>query len=173
MNKALLNHNFAEYFQFYISLVDQTLDVTSALKQTHHKTNNILKQLSEQQANFAYAKGKWTIKELLVHMIDTERIFCNRALRFARNDQTNLPGYDHDEYVPNSGANERSLKEIAEEFNIVRKGTIALFKSFTTEMLNRNGSANGNNLTVLAIGFIISGHETHHTNILNERYLRA
>ena len=106
-------------------------------------------------------------------MIDTERIFCNRALRFARNDQTNLPGYDHDEYVPNSGANERSLKEIAEEFNIVRKGTIALFKSFTTEMLNRNGSANGNNLTVLAIGFIISGHETHHTNILNERYLRA
>jgi uncharacterized damage-inducible protein DinB len=173
MNKALLNHNFAEYFQFYISLIDQTLDVTTALTLTHQRTNNILNQISAQQANFAYAKGKWTIKELLVHMIDTERIFCNRALRFARNDQTELPGYDHDEYVPNSGANERSLKDIANEFNIVREGTIALFNSFTTEMLNRKGSANGNNLTVLAIGFIISGHETHHVNIMNERYLTA
>ena len=108
---------------------------------------------------------------MLVHLIDTERIFCNRALRFARNDQTDLPGYNHDEYVPNSGANERTLNDISNEFNIVRQGTIALFNSFTPEMLERKGTANGNNLTVLAIGFVISGHEKHHVNILDERYL--
>ena len=171
MTKALSNHNFAEYFQFYINLVDQTLEVATALEQTHKKTNKILDLITEDKGNYAYADGKWTIKELLVHMIDTERIFCNRALRFARNDKTDLPGYDHDNYVPFSGANERSLKDISDEFNVVRLGTIALFKSFTDDMLDRVGTANGNNLTVLSIGFIISGHETHHVNILEERYL--
>ena len=171
MTKALSNHNFAEYFQFYINLVDQTLEVATALEQTHKKTNKILDLITEDKGNYAYADGKWTIKELLVHMIDTERIFCNRALRFARNDKTDLPGYDHDNYVPFSGANERSLKDISDEFNVVRLGTIALFKSFTDDMLDRVGTANGNNLTVLSIGFIISGHETHHVNVLEERYL--
>ncbi|MFB0925408.1 MAG: DinB family protein [Vicingaceae bacterium] len=171
MTKALSNHNFAEYFQFYINLVDQTLEVATTLEQTHKKTNKILDLITEDKGNYAYADGKWTIKELLVHMIDTERIFCNRALRFARNDKTDLPGYDHDNYVPFSGANERSLKDISDEFNVVRLGTIALFKSFTDDMLDRGGTANGNNLTVLSIGFIISGHETHHVNILEERYL--
>ncbi|MDB4534352.1 DinB family protein [Vicingaceae bacterium] len=171
MNKALNNHNFAEYFNFYISLVDDSLDVTPALEQAHKRTNELLDSITEEQGNYAYAEGKWTIKELLVHMIDTERIFCNRALRFARNDQTDLPGYDHDGYVPNSGANERTLCDIANEFNIVRQGTVALFKSFTPEMFDKKGTANGNDLTVLSIGFIISGHETHHVNILEERYL--
>ena len=171
MNKALTNHNFAEYFNYYISLVDETLDVATALEQTHKKTNLLLTYITESKGNSAYAKGKWTIKELLVHMIDTERIFCNRALRFARNDQTDLPGYDHDNYVPFSGANERALKDITDEFNAVRKATIALFNSFTNQMLERSGTANGNKLTVLAIGYVISGHETHHVNILKERYL--
>jgi uncharacterized damage-inducible protein DinB len=171
MNEALINHNFAEYFNFYISLVDEKLEVTSALDQTHKRTNELLDLITEEKGNFAYAEGKWTIKELLVHMIDTERIFCNRALRFARNDQTDLPGYDHDGYVPYSGANERTLNEITNEFNLVRQGSIALFNSFTAEMLERKGTASGNDLTVLAIGFIISGHETHHINILKERYL--
>lgn len=171
MNEALINHNFAEYFNFYISLVDEKLDVTSALDQAHKRTNILLASLTEEKSNYAYAEGKWTIKELLVHMIDTERIFCNRALRFARNDQADLPGYDHDGYVPNSGANERTLNDIENEFNLVRQGTVALFNSFTPEMLDRKGTANGNHLTVLSIGFIIAGHETHHVNILEERYL--
>ena len=115
--------------------MNEKLNVTDALEQTHQKTNELLDLINEDQGNFAYAQEKWTIKELFVHMIDTERIFCNRALRFARNDQTDLPGYEHDDYVPYSGANERSLKEIAEELNIVRQGTIALFKSFTAKML--------------------------------------
>jgi len=171
MNKALSNHNFAEYFQFYISLVDKRLDVIAALEQTHKRTNEIIDLITEEEANHAYAEEKWTIKELLVHLIDTERIFCNRALRFARNDQTDLPGYDHDNYVPFSGANQRSLKGIADEYNTVRNASIALFKSFTAEMLEREGTANNNKLTVLSIGFIMAGHETHHTNILEERYL--
>ena len=171
MNKALEAHNFAEYFNFYISLVDETLNVLSALDQVHQRTNELLDSITEEKSNYAYADGKWTIKELLVHMIDTERIFCNRALRFARNDQTDLPGYDHDNYVPYSGANERDLSAIINEFNWVRQGTIALFNSFTPEMLDRKGTANGNDLTVLSIGFIIAGHETHHVNILEERYL--
>ena len=171
MNKTLANHNFAEYFNYYISLVSNSPDVNTALEQTHKTTNDLLDLITEEKGNYVYAYGKWTIKELLVHLIDTERIFCNRALRFARNDQTDLPGYNHDEYVPNSGANERTLNDISNEFNIVRQGTIALFNSFTPEMLERKGTANGNNLTVLAIGFVISGHEKHHVNILDERYL--
>ena len=171
MNKTLANHNFAEYFNYYISLVSNSPDVNTALEQTHKTTNDLLDLITEEKGNYVYADGKWTIKELLVHLIDTERIFCNRALRFARNDQTDLPGYNHDEYVPNSGANERTLNDISNEFNIVRQGTIALFNSFTPEMLERKGTANGNNLTVLAIGFVISGHEKHHVNILDERYL--
>ena len=154
MNKTLANHNFAEYFNYYISLVSNSPDVNTALEQTHKTTNDLLDLITEEKGNYVYADGKWTIKELLVHLIDTERIFCNRALRFARNDQTDLPGYNHDEYVPNSGANERTLNDISNEFNIVRQGTIALFNSFTPEMLERKGTANRNHLTVLAIGFI-------------------
>ncbi|MEJ6736661.1 MAG: DinB family protein [Flavobacteriales bacterium] len=171
MREALKDHNFSDYFKCYISLVNDNMDVITALENTHKKTNELLDLVTEEHGNFAYADSKWTIKELLVHMIDTERIFCNRALRFARNDQTDLPGYDHDAYVPYSGANERRLCDICKEFNEVRESTIALFKSFTPEMLERSGRANGNPLTVLAIGFIISGHEIHHAKVMDEKYL--
>jgi hypothetical protein len=171
MNNALANHNFSEYFNHYIGLVSNYEDVVNALELSHKRTNELLDLITEDQGNYAYAEGKWSIKELLAHMIDTERIFCNRALRIARNDKTDMPGYDHDAYVPESGANDRRLCEICKEFDIVRQGTIALFKSFTPEMLERSGTANGNPFTVLALGFIISGHETHHVNIMEERYL--
>ncbi|MCB0380731.1 MAG: DinB family protein, partial [Flavobacteriales bacterium] len=105
-----------------------------------------------------------TIKELLVHIIDTERIFCERALRFARQDKTELPGFDHDLYVLNSGANQRTLKDILKEYKAVRKSTLTLFSNFNEKMLNQSGTANGNKLT-------ISGHELHHLNILKEKYL--
>jgi len=170
MNKALLNNNFSDYFNYYISLVDSTENHTKILENVHLKTVELLKNTSNEQGNYAYDTGKWSVKELLNHLIDTERIFCNRALRFARNDSTELPGYDHDDYVINSHANKRSFAEIMDEFDLVRKGTIALFNSFTQEMLSKEGSANGNILSVLAIGYVIAGHETHHVNILKERY---
>jgi hypothetical protein len=170
MNQALTSHNFSEYFKHYIDLVDDNENLISTLEHTHQRTNEFLDLITEEQGNYAYAEGKWTIKELLTHLIDTERIFCNRALRIARNDKTDLPGYDHDEYVKYSSSNERNLCEICKEYNLVRQGTIALFNSFTSTMLNREGLANNNKLTVLAIGFIISGHEIHHIKILAERY---
>lgn len=170
MKEELAKHNFAEYFNNYINLVEGSEDVITALEHTHKKTNEFLDLITEEQGNYVYAEGKWSVKELLVHLIDTERIFCNRALRIARNDKTDLPGYDHDKYVDNSEANERNLCDICKEYNVVRKGTVALFKSFTSTMLEREGTANNNKLTVLAIGFIISGHEIHHVNILEERY---
>jgi len=171
MKEALNNHNFSDYFNHYISLVNDNSDVITALENTHKKTNELIDLITEEQGNYAYAEGKWSVKELLTHMIDTERIFCNRALRIARNDKTDMPGYDHDAYVPFSGANERRICEIYKEFNIVREGTVALFNSFTPEMLERSGTANGNTFTVLSIGFIIAGHEIHHTNVMEEKYL--
>ena len=171
MKEALATHNFAEYFQHYINLVEDNEGVISALEHTHKRTNEFLDLITEEQGGSAYAEGKWTIKELLVHLIDTERIFCNRALRISRNDKTDLPGYDHDEYVKYSEANEQKLCDICKEYNLVRQGTIALFKSFSAAMLEREGTANNNKLTVLAIGFIVAGHETHHINVLEEKYL--
>lgn len=171
MKEALNNHNFSDYFKYYIGLVNDNNDVITALEQTHKKTNELIDLITEEHGNYAYAEGKWTIKELLVHLIDTERIFCNRALRIARNDKTDMPGYDHDAYVPFSGANERTICDIYKEFNEVRESTISLFKSFTPEMLARSGTANGNALTVLAIGFIMSGHEIHHVKVMEEKYL--
>ena len=171
MNEALKTHNFAEYFKYYIGLTEDNEDDINALEDSHHRTNELLDLTTEEQGNYTYAEGKWTIKELLVHLIDMERIFCNRALRISRNDKTDLPGYDHDEYVKYSEANERSLCDICKEYNLIRQGTISLFKSFTSSQLERDGTANNNQLTVLAIGFIIAGHEIHHINVLEGKYL--
>ncbi len=171
MKTDINSHNFAEYFNHYISLVKDFGSVNDVLVQSRKRTNQLLDLVTEENGSYAYADGKWTIKELLVHIIDTERIFCNRAVRFARNDKTDLPGYDHDDYVGYSGANERKLSEIITELNLVRSATEALFNSFNDEMLNRSGTANNNKLTVLSIGYIMAGHETHHINILEERYM--
>ena len=171
MNNNIDTHKFATYFNYYISLVKNNPNLIENLEQTHIRTKELVAKLTEEKGNYAYDKGKWTIKELLIHLIDTERIFCNRALRFARNDKTDLPGYDHDNYVNYCNAENRTLTDIMDEFNLVRLATIALFRSFTDEMLERNGTANGNELTVLAIGFVIAGHEVHHTNVLLEKYL--
>ncbi len=169
---VLETHNFAEYFKHYISLVEED-DLQKALKLSFKKVKHLVKNLTEEQGNFAYAKKKWTIKELLVHVMDTERIFCERALRFARKDKTALPGFNHDGYVKNSSANQRTLKDILKEYKTIRKSTMALFSTFTPEMMERGGIANGNKMTVLSIGYIISGHELHHLNILKEKYLKA
>ncbi len=171
MENNINTHQFADYFKYYISLAEGYENAITALEDTHLSTNKLINSLEESIGDYAYAESKWTVKELLIHMIDTERVFCNRALRFARNDQTNLPGYDHDEYVNFCGAKNRTLSDIMNEFDLVRAATIALFKSFDSEMLERSGTANGNNLTVLAVGYIIAGHETHHINVLKEKYL--
>lgn len=169
--KPIAEHDFAEYFKNYTNLVIEE-NVFDALKSSYKEVKSLIKSLDEEQANSAYAKNKWTIKELLVHVMDTERIFCERALRFARKDTTELPGFDHDVFVLNSNANQRTLKDILKEYKIIRKSTLALFKNFTPEMLEQGGIANGNKLTVHSIGFIISGHELHHLNVIKAKYLK-
>ena len=163
-------HNFDDYFKYYVNLVDE-LSLDNALKLTGSETQALLLNLSENKGSFAYAEGKWTIKQLLCHCIDTERIFCNRALRFARNDSTDLPGYDHDEYVNFDNSENRKMLDILAEMKSVREATAHMFFSFSKSMLAKGGTANGKNLTVEAIGYLIAGHEKHHINIVKERYL--
>lgn len=168
---AISTHDFAEYFNNYTNLITEE-NVIKALKSSHKEVKHLIGFLSEEQGNYAYDKNKWTIKELLVHIMDTERIFCERALRFARKDKTELPGFDHDVFALNSNANQRTLKDILKEYKAIRKSTLALFKNFTQEMLEQSGIANSNKLTVHSIGYVISGHELHHLNIIKAKYLK-
>ena len=127
--------------------------------------------IPEEKLTYAYGEGKWTVLEVLVHLIDTERIFQYRALRFYRNDKTALPGFDQDEYVPASNANKRTKESIIKEFLAVRQSTIALFETFEEGELNRTGLASSAKMSVGAAGLIISGHQKHHQAILENRYL--
>src|SRR5690606_3947557 len=121
--------------------------------------------------DFKYSPGKWTIREVVQHMIDAERIYSYRALCFARNDSTPLPGFDENEYVNNSMATTRNWEDLRLEFLSVRKSSELLFKSFNEEQLMSNGIANNSSIIVLGIGFVIVGHVAHHIRILKERYL--
>ncbi len=158
------------FYKAYIKLVDET-DLLQALRLSSYRSLELLHSVPERKWDFRYAAGKWSVRELWCHVIDAERIFAYRALTFARNDKTELPGFDENQYVPESNASGRSLKKIADEFMHVRLGTIDLFESFSEEMLSRKGKANKNEVSVAALGFIVAGHETHHRNILRERYL--
>ena len=120
--------------------------------------------------NKTYAKGKWTVKEIIEHLIDTERIFQTRALRFVRQDKTPLPGYDENMYAAVSRANDRSLEDLLEEYQIVRLSSWQLFKNLDKDQLHFSGIANGNEISVLAIGFILIGHAVHHFEVIIEKY---
>ncbi|HLZ59518.1 MAG TPA: DinB family protein [Ktedonosporobacter sp.] len=130
----------------------------------------ILAQPAEKLA-YRFAPGEWTVKEILVHVSDTERIFAYRALRFARNDATALAGFEQDDYVPASHANERSIEDILEELTAVRMATIALFKNLPEEALTKSGPWDGSNLSVRAAAHIIAGHEVYHIKSIKQNYL--
>lgn len=121
--------------------------------------------------DYRYAEGKWTIKEIIQHVTDTERIFSYRALRISRNDITALPGFDENDYALNTNANDRHLQSLLTELSIVRQSTLALFKSFSEEQIKRIGIASNHEISVRAIGFIIIGHQKHHQKVYKERYL--
>ncbi len=127
--------------------------------------------ISEDRGDFTYAEGKWTIKEVLCHILDTERVMAYRALRFARNDMTELAPFEQDEFVQNGRHNERSLSSIAEEFTYLRKANLLLFDTFNETELARKGMASGRLITVKAFLYVVAGHLTHHRIILKERYL--
>ncbi|MBD2716108.1 DinB family protein [Microvirga sp. STR05] len=160
---------YAPYYGTYVRLV--TGDPLAALQAQPAELRRLLTGLTEQQGQFRYASGKWSIKEMLVHMIDTERIFAYRALRIARGDTTPLPGFEQDDYVPASEADSRSLTSILHEYDTVRAATLSLLESLSEAQLGRQGTASGQPVSVRAMNFIIAGHEAHHLHILQERYL--
>jgi uncharacterized damage-inducible protein DinB len=169
----LLNlESVPHFYKNYVKLIEET-DLIQALRISGHRMLELVHFIKEEKADYRYATDKWSVRELLCHVIDAERIFAYRALRFARNDSTPLAGFEENDYAPQANAAGRSLKKIADEMAHLRISTIELFDSFTPEMLTRKGTANGNELSVVLLGFIIAGHETHHRKIMMERYLSA
>ena len=158
------------YYRNYVALVAEG-DPVEAMRASTERMQALVRRLPEDKAGHRYAEGKWSIREVLCHLMDGERIFACRALRFARGDRTPLPGYDQDIYAPRANAAARTLARLADEMLRLRASTIDLFESFNPEALARSGEANQNILSVLALGFIIAGHEMHHLKVLRERYL--
>jgi len=154
----------------YIALVPENNLIEGLKKQTEISLQ-LYSSLSEEQLLFRYAEDKWNIKEIIVHLMDTERVFGYRALRFSRNDKTELPGYDENLFAQNSYATERSIGSLIEEYVVVRTSTVALFSNLKPETLENRGIANGIDMCGAALGSSILGHEIHHISIIHERYL--
>ncbi len=161
---------YAPYYDKYVSLVPQG-DILHTLDQQLDYTLALLRSIPESQANARYAPDKWSIKELVGHLADAERIFGYRALRFARNDQTTLPGFEQNDYVNNAAFDECLLHDLASEFEHIRRSNILMFRQLKKEAWERTGIASGNTVSVRALAYSIAGHEIHHRNILREKYL--
>ena len=163
---------YLPYYGKYISLVGDT-DILDVLGAQLPETLELLRSIPESQAGFRYAPGKWSIKELVGHVIDGERIFSYRALRFARNDRTPLPGYEQDDYIREASFDECALSDLAAEFSSVRQSSLYLFKHLSEEAWTRRGKANDSEVSVRALAYIMAGHEQHHREILRTKYLQA
>jgi uncharacterized damage-inducible protein DinB len=163
---------YAEYYAKYIALVPGT-DILGTLEGQRLVMAQLLGARSEREGNFRYAADKWSVKEVIGHIADSERIFAYRALRFARDDKTPLSGFEQDDYVKTGGFSERTLADLAEELAEVRGATISLFSGLDAAAWQRRGVANKNEVTVRALAYIIAGHELHHRRVLEEKYLPA
>lgn len=161
--------DYPEYYRKYISQLPED-DLLSILNDQLEEMRAFLNRLSPSDLQKSYAPGKWTVAEVIQHMIDTERIFQYRALRIARNDTTPLAGYDQDAYVPVCRAGNRTAEGLLKEYTAVRHSGIGLFETFNNEMFNRHGYSNENPLTAAAAGFIIAGHEKHHLVLFKSNY---
>lgn len=161
-----------EYPLFYKGYIDTVNDdVLAELEQQAESFPAFLREIPEARASFAYAEGKWTIKELIGHVIDTERIMAYRLLRISRNDTTPLAGFEENHYVANAHFSDRSLSSMADEFALVRKANMFLINTLNEEELSRTGVANEKPISARALLFIIAGHLNHHRRILQEKYL--
>ena len=162
---------YAAYARMYIDLVPQDGLVLDHLQKAIASTRDFIHSFPSEALATPWKPGEWTIKEIILHVMDTERIFCYRALRFARNDATSLSGFDQEAYVPNSRANEREIAAILEEYAAVRHSTLAFFDSLDAAAFARIGLVDGNRVSVRALAWMIAGHEIHHLNSLRENYL--
>jgi hypothetical protein len=167
--RPVITDEYAPYYDRYISLVPDE-DVLIALDQQLSETLILLRSLSEQHGTFRYEPDKWSVKEVLGHMIDTERIMSYRAMCIARNEQKPLPGFEQNDYVRNGNFDKRTVSNLAREFEQVRRATISLFRNLEPEVWDRRGIASEVGVSVRALAYIIAGHELHHKAILKERY---
>lgn len=166
----LPSSEYNPFYQTYVMALGN-VELIEELVRGKDELLSLLKEIPEKKLDYAYAEGKWSLAEALIHVIDTERVFQYRALCIARNDKTPLPGFDQDAYVPYSNAANRSKASLVQEYKAVRDSTIALFNSFDQEAIKRIGLASDSKMSVRALGFIISGHQAHHVRIIKERYL--
>ncbi len=163
--------DYAEYYQKYIDLIEGD-DIISILSSLNKESSDVLNSFSQSKGNYTYAQGKWTVKEVVGHMMDTDRIFAYRALAIARGEKQPLPSFDQDEYVRNGKFNLRELSDLTYEYRLLRESNILLFKGFDQSVYSNRGIAAGNEVTVLALMWMIAGHQKHHLKILSEKYLK-
>ncbi|MEO8501671.1 MAG: DinB family protein [Vicinamibacteria bacterium] len=161
---------YLSFYHRYVSLVPEG-DIVVTLAKQNEVTLALLRHLTEPQGGFRYAPGKWSIKELVAHLSDAERIFTIRALRFARADETPLPGFEENDYVRNGSFDRFPLVEIVNGFENLRRSTLSLFRLITPEASLRRGKANNAEISVRALAYVTAGHELHHMNVLRTRYL--
>ena len=160
---------YGDFYEGYIKLVEPP-NVIQTLIQQGQQVYALIQQLTDEEAHHRYAKGKWSVKEMIGHLVDTERIMSYRALCISRGEQTALPGYDHNSYVQAADFDQRSLRSLSTEYDALRNANISMFSSFTPKQIQRTGRANDVTVSVRALAFIIAGHEKHHLNILEEKY---
>jgi hypothetical protein len=161
---------YASYYNGYVGAVPRG-DILELLESGVGRTMGLLGNLGEDRALFRYAAGKWSIKEIVGHLCDAERVYAYRALRFAREDPTALAAFDHDDYVARGMFDARPLADILGEFRVVRAASVALFRGMEGEMFARKGHASGFEFTVRAIPYILAGHENHHIGVIETKYL--
>lgn len=167
----LTKGEIGDFYWGYIDRIPGEAELIPSLQKNTDEMSEFLKTIPSEKWNYRYKPEKWSIREMVQHIIDTERIFQYRALCFARNEQKSLPGFDHDLYVLNSGSENREPSDLIEEFKAVRQSAIFLYKSFSEEMLKINGNMNDVNASPRAIGFIMVGHALHHKDMIKNRYL--
>ena len=163
-------NEYADFYKSYIQALED-VELIEELEICLHEFIKFVQNIPMDKFDYRYEVGKWTIKEIIQHLIDSERVFSYRALRISRNDKTPLPGFNENEYVDNSNGNVRNLQGLLTELAVVRQATLSLFNSFSQEQLIKIGIASNNEVSVRAIGFIIIGHQKHHQKIFAERYL--
>ena len=162
-------NDYAPYYEGYISLVEGN-DIFKILVSQSIKTQEVLNSFPKAMGDFTYQPGKWTVKQVIGHLIDTERVMAYRAMCIARDEKQSLPGFDQDDYVKAGNFNKRDLFDLVYDFRLLRESNMLLAKGLDKEVLSKRGTANNKEVTVLALFYIIAGHEKHHMNILRDRY---
>lgn len=172
MSKRPSIEEYSAYYETYVSLVPDG-DIRECLAETFKQTIEVLSSVSEEKANYRYAPGKWSLKEVLGHITDNERIMSYRLLRIARGDRTPLAGYDQDVLMGGASFDACSLSELVEDYTAVRRATLTLLKGLPEEAWDRRGIVSGNESTVRAWAYILTGHEIHHMNVIQDKYLQG